>query len=193
MVPLRCFLILDPRVTENVEHLEELNTLASSLSLKAHTWSLSPTPASTDVLFLPSFSTTQRSFLLASAVCLVYTPSGEHFGIVPLEAMYAGVPVIAVNHGGPTETVVHGVTGLLCDAEETAFADAILKLTGDARVCRDMGLEGRDLVKREFSAAKYADALEGLLEDTMAARNNLNVVVFLGVAIPVLVSVLWSI
>ena len=46
-----------------------------------------------------------------------YTPHNEHFGIVPLECMSAGRPVIAVNSGGPTETVVNDVTGYLCDAE----------------------------------------------------------------------------
>ena len=40
----------------------------------------------------------------------------EHFGIVPLEAMGLGTPVIAVNNGGPTETIVHDKTGFLCNS-----------------------------------------------------------------------------
>ena len=43
----------------------------------------------------------------------LYTPVGEHFGIVPLEAMAAGVPVIAMASGGPLETVKNGETGYL--------------------------------------------------------------------------------
>ena len=49
--------------------------------------------------------------------CVINTAEHEHFGYVPLEAMAAGRPVVAVNNGGPAETVVDGVTGLLCDAD----------------------------------------------------------------------------
>ena len=44
---------------------------------------------------------------------MLYTPGEEHFGIVPCEAMEKGIPVIAVNNGGPTETVEHEKTGFL--------------------------------------------------------------------------------
>ena len=80
------------------------------------------------VHLLRSFSDAQRSALLAAAAAVVYTPSDEHFGIVPLEAMAAGRPVIACNSGGPTESVVHGVTGFLCKPHPAAFAAAMAKL-----------------------------------------------------------------
>jgi alpha-1,3/alpha-1,6-mannosyltransferase len=44
---------------------------------------------------------------------LLYTPTEEHFGIVPCEAMIQGVPVIAISNGGPLETVEHEKTGFL--------------------------------------------------------------------------------
>ena len=59
----------------------------------------------------------ERGALLAAASAVVYTPSLEHFGIVPLEAMAAGRPVVAVDDGGPKETVKHGASGRLCAAE----------------------------------------------------------------------------
>ncbi|CAN0499507.1 unnamed protein product, partial [Scytosiphon promiscuus] len=40
-----------------------------------------------------------RSDLLGRASCVLYTPSHEHFGIVPVEAMCCGAPVVAVNSG----------------------------------------------------------------------------------------------
>jgi glycosyltransferase involved in cell wall biosynthesis len=49
--------------------------------------------------------------------------AGEHFGIVPIEAMYCQLPVVAVNDGGPTETVVDGLTGFLCDPDPESFAE----------------------------------------------------------------------
>ncbi len=74
------------------------------------------------VRFLPSFTTAERTALLAACLAVVYTPPAEHFGIVPLEAMAAARPVIACNQAGPLETVVHGVTGLLCRPDPQAFA-----------------------------------------------------------------------
>lgn len=41
----------------------------------------------------------ERSALLVRASCVLYTPSNEHFGIVPVEAMCCGAPVVAVNSG----------------------------------------------------------------------------------------------
>src|SRR5262249_54716699 len=66
-----------------------------------------------DVLFLASFTEAQRSYLLRTCAMLLYTPDQEHFGIVPVEAMYARVPVVAVNSGGPTESILDGATGYL--------------------------------------------------------------------------------
>ena len=47
---------------------------------------------------------------------LICTAVYEDFGMTPLEAMASGKPVIAVNEGGFTETVVNGETGLLVEA-----------------------------------------------------------------------------
>ncbi len=77
---------------------------------------------------LRSFSDEQRALLLAACTAVVYTPQREHFGIVPLEAMAAGRPVIACDSGGPRETVLHGKTGMLCDPTPAAFAGAMLTL-----------------------------------------------------------------
>lgn len=71
--------------------------------------------SATDVLFLLNMSSSQKEHLLSSSgksrvVALLYTPMYEHFGIVPLEAMAAGIPVLATRTGGPTETIVdHGL------------------------------------------------------------------------------------
>jgi glycosyltransferase involved in cell wall biosynthesis len=42
-----------------------------------------------------------RSWYLQNCVGVLYTPEREHFGIVPIEAMYNEAPVIACNSGGP--------------------------------------------------------------------------------------------
>ena len=77
---------------------------------------------------LPSFTDDQRTALLAACVAVVYTPQDEHFGIVPLEAMAAGRPVVACSSGGPKESVLPGVTGFLCDPTPGHFAQAMGQL-----------------------------------------------------------------
>lgn len=85
-------------------------------------------------MLLQSFTDAERSALLAAACAVVYTPTNEHFGIVPLEAMAAGRPVLACNSGGPRESVLHGSTGFLADPRAEDFARAMAKL----RVSREM-------------------------------------------------------
>ena len=63
-------------------------------------------PDSIDVLFLLSVPTAFKNTLLGQSKLLLYTPINEHFGIVPVEAMLAGLPVLASNTGGPLETIV---------------------------------------------------------------------------------------
>jgi len=79
-------------------------------------------------VFRVSISSAERTALLAQAAALLYTPDNEHFGIVPLECMQRGTPVVAVNSGGPRETVVHKSTGFLCDQSADSFAKAMLQL-----------------------------------------------------------------
>lgn len=111
------------------------------------------------VRFLPSFTDAQRAALLAAAVAVVYTPENEHFGIVPIEAMASGVPVVACNSGGPTESVAHGVTGLLCDPTPAAFAAAFEQVLGGG--AGKMGVAARERVRQLFSRGAFGDKLDG--------------------------------
>ena len=55
-----------------------------------------------------AFSDEEKSTLLGDATAVVYTPTNEHFGIVPVECMAACKPVIACASGGPLESVESG-------------------------------------------------------------------------------------
>lgn len=112
----------DQRVAENVDHLQELQKAADRLKL-SHTTIFYPEfrrsndlnnsqALTSKVIFLTSISSSLKELLLSKMELLLYTPSFEHFGIVPLEAMKHGKPVLAVNTGGPLETVEHLITGV---------------------------------------------------------------------------------
>jgi alpha-1,3/alpha-1,6-mannosyltransferase len=104
--------------------------------------------------------------LLKSARLLIYTPSNEHFGIVPLEAMLAEVPVLAANTGGPLETVVDGETGWLCPPDNvekwSAVMNNVLQMS-DQKV-KTIGKAGKLRVKSEFSDAKMAEKLDVMID-----------------------------
>lgn len=70
--------------------------------------------ASRNVKFLGQVSDQQLRKLYQSSKALIF-PQDEDFGLVPLEAMSAGLPVIAYRSGGATETVIEGKTGLFFD------------------------------------------------------------------------------
>lgn len=89
------------------------------------------------VFFLPSFSDEQRGALLASCTAVLYTPQGEHFGIVPLEAMAASRPVIACNSAGPIETILDAKTGFLCQPTPEGFSARMLAFTVGREPCHD--------------------------------------------------------
>ncbi len=66
--------------------------------------------------------------LYNKAKLVLYAPYMEPFGLVPLEAMSCGTPVVAVKEGGVRETVVHRKTGLHTERDETLFAEATREL-----------------------------------------------------------------
>ncbi len=64
------------------------------------------------VEFLEAITDEQLNHLYAGAKALLYPVEDEDFGIVPVEAMGYGLPVIAHESGGPQETIVEEKTGL---------------------------------------------------------------------------------
>ena len=90
--------------------------------------------AGLDVELVVGPSDEELGALYRSCALLVFTARNEDFGIVPLEAMASGTPVLAVDSGGPRETVVHGRTGWLVPRDPERFADRIAEAldAGDA-------------------------------------------------------------
>lgn len=160
----------DNRVSENVLYHQELLALATSLSLKTATTktivSALNVPDDIDVLFLLSVPNTLKDMLLKSARLLIYTPSNEHFGIVPLEAMLAGLPVLAANTGGPLETIVEGKTGWLRSPDNpeewTEVINIVLHKTSPKDLAK-IKTAGINRVKQEFSSTKMSERFDEII------------------------------
>ena len=79
------------------------------------------------VKFADSVDDDEMAHLFRACKALIY-PGIEDFGIVPLEVMASGRPVIAFNKGGATETVKDGVTGILFKEQNAdSLSDAIIE------------------------------------------------------------------
>ncbi|ONI84928.1 hypothetical protein ALI22I_31170 [Saccharothrix sp. ALI-22-I] len=94
--------------------------------------------------------------LLRSADVVVCAAPDES-GVVPLEAMACGVPVVAATVGASTDTVVDGVTGLLVPPNDPRTLARVLRplLADDAR--RDAyGIAGTDRVEARYSTVRIA-------------------------------------
>ncbi|KAF9973237.1 Alpha-1,3-mannosyltransferase-like protein [Actinomortierella ambigua] len=155
----------DTRVDENVEHHKELVALAQSLGLSTVTMPKTVEEAeSAMVVFLFSISDAQKNYLIKNACALLYTPSNEHFGIVPVEAMYLRCPVIARNSGGPTESIENRVTGYLCRHYPIEWAETMLEIMDKPDEYRNqMGDAGRERVLSLFSLDAFVTKLNSIL------------------------------
>ncbi len=88
----------------------------------------------------------------------------EGFGLSALEAMAAGVPVVASRVDALQEVVVDGVTGLLCQADNPeGLAESLARLVGDAGLRQRIGDAGAAHVARNYDAPAYREQLAGLL------------------------------
>src|SRR5436189_6304604 len=83
---------------------------------------------------------------------LVNASDCEPFGIVILEGMAKGVPVVAVNSGGPADFIEDGRTGMLArSCEPDALADAVEALLVAPDLREQVGRSGRERVMQEVS------------------------------------------
>ncbi|OBI33298.1 glycosyl transferase [Mycobacterium sp. E1386] len=109
--------------------------------------------------------------LLRSADVVACTPWYEPFGIVPLEAMACGVPVVATAVGGIRDTVVDDVTGRLVPPKDPGrLADAIATLLDDGPRRRAMGESGCERARTRYTWDRVAADTERIYEKLAPVR-----------------------
>ncbi|MHA7278743.1 glycosyltransferase [Arthrobacter sp. MDT2-2] len=122
------------------------------------------------VILRGQVSRAEMPAVLRSADAVVCAPWYEPFGIVPLEAMACGVPVIAAAVGGLVDTVVDGKTGLHVPSQDpAAIAAAIAAIVADPEWGRELGDNGYRRVRARYSWSRIAADTEKAYQTALGA------------------------
>ena len=107
--------------------------------------------------------------LYNEVMALVFMPIMEPFGLVALEAMACGTPVIGVREGGIRESVVDGVTGILVDRNVDDAGKAIERLIHSEELRDRLSLQAAAYVRREWV---WARTIDGYLREVGSLISN---------------------
>jgi len=141
------------------------NALADTLALEAESLGIRPRvdfrPFDEDVSDL-----LEEAWVVASPSILP-----ESFGLILLEAMAAGRPVVASDHGGPREVVADGETGFLVPpGDDTALANALQRILGDRGLAREMGSAARKRARERYHLGHSVERFEEIFSDLLEIR-----------------------
>jgi glycosyltransferase involved in cell wall biosynthesis len=108
--------------------------------------------------------------LLSRGACLLLTSEYEGCSLSVLEAMAAGLPVVAADVGGITELIEHGRTGYIAERTPASLAAALRAVLLDPSGARRMGRAAREEARRRFSLDRMVADTVGIYEEIVAAR-----------------------
>ncbi|MCD6519067.1 MAG: glycosyltransferase [Anaerolineae bacterium] len=140
------------------DYEEELKTLARGLGLG-------------DKLFFAGYRRDVPQVLAALDLLVHCSVVPEPFGRVIIEAMAAGLPVVAYNHGGPSEIILHQETGLLVPPRDVrSLAEAVGLLLGRPEWARALGRAGRRRVEQCYEIRALTRRLEEVFVQVIEAE-----------------------
>ena len=109
--------------------------------------------------------------LYSRALATVYCPHLEPFGLVSLESMACGTPVLGVAEGGLRETILHEKTGFLLPWDFESFAVNLQRLADNPRLRDEMGQAGVVWVRKRFTWQRCAETVIEVVEKTISEYN----------------------
>lgn len=116
--------------------------------------------------FLQRLSRDELAACYARADVFAMPSAGEGFGLVFLEAMAFGKPVVAAACGGALDLIHDGSNGLLVPQRDSvALASALRRLLGDESLRTSLGTEGAAIVREKYRFDSFEANLEHLLEE----------------------------
>ena len=101
-------------------------------------------------------------------VCVHTSIEPEPFGLVIIEAMANGVPVIASDLGAPKEIITDAVNGYLVNPKSSKkLVTAISRLLNNDELRNIIGSKGRDYVQENHQVKQYARSIEKIYSDVL--------------------------
>jgi glycosyltransferase involved in cell wall biosynthesis len=108
---------------------------------------------------------------IRKARLLVLPSYSENSGLVVLEAMAVGVPVVVTREVGLAPVVAAAKAGIVCDGSPELLAAAINEVLADARRAAEMGAAGRHTAQQMFSWDIVAEKIQALYDDIRQTEN----------------------
>lgn len=119
------------------------------------------------ITFAGSVSDEELDRLYIHAKALIFCALDEDFGMVPVEAMARGVPVIALAQGGVKETVIDGQTGILFDKpERESLANAIMRFDKSKKEWRNACIKQAE----RFSKQRFIKEFRAFVTDAIREK-----------------------
>jgi len=137
-------------------YLDELKALAASSGIKNR-------------LIFTGFRMDVPRLLKAMDVVVHSASQPEPFGIVVIESMASGLPIIATRGGGPLDSIEDDVDGLLVPLNDPqAMAEAILVLYNDPKKASSIGLRARTKSMKMFTVERFASEMEKIFDSYLS-------------------------
>lgn len=128
-----------------------------------------------DVDFMGVQSPDQVAALIEDSFCFVQhskkASNGDKEGtpVAILEAMAAGLPIVATQHAGIPDVVTHGVNGYLVDEGNVEeIANRIVELYYNREKAKEFGLKGKELIQKEFRQEEYFRKINKLINSAIS-------------------------
>jgi colanic acid/amylovoran biosynthesis glycosyltransferase len=113
-----------------------------------------------------------RAMVLVVPSVTAATGDSEGLPTVVIEAQAMGLPVVASNHAGIPQAVIHGETGLLtAERDLEGLAKCILELLRDPELCQRFSYNGKEHVAKNFNLDRQTKILESIYESVLDRKS----------------------
>ena len=147
-------------INRNRQYLNKLESMVKSLGIE-------------DKIMFTGFRSDIPRLIAALDVVVHASSTPEPFGLVVIEGMAAGKPVVATAAGGVPEIIEDGVNGLLIPCKDSkVMASAIIHILSSRDKAKQMGLAARQRVAEQFTIQNQVAAVQTIYDSILALRQH---------------------